>query len=243
MIKYLLPVLLFGYCTVSGQVIDKRTPRPGIASITTQYFDSRGKQQHWSFEKVDANGRIVERMDYRRKILVNHFKFIYNEQGDLTYELVEHDLSHPDRKDTTRYYYQYDSGRIVYQKCVFPNLDSTVHRLISHEQDSVLVYRFTTYNKTRSYDKMRTITFRNGILVKYTEGTDSAYQTVSYEFYPNGKHKRRMVTRVPPVTNSGRGADDILYEYDYDENGRVKVYYVTIDGRRSKAATYEYVLR
>jgi hypothetical protein len=140
MIKLIIPALLLSCFTVNAQLLEKRLIYPGVTSITTTYFNSLGKKQYWSYEKVNDGGRIIERMDYRRKALMHHEKYAYNQQGDQTGIFVEFDINHPQLKDTTNFFYRYEGNRIVYQKRVFPNGDSMVYKLISNEQDILLTY-------------------------------------------------------------------------------------------------------
>ena len=221
---------------------------PKTTGIHRKYFNGSGGRGYWTYEKVDTFGRAVEESSYKRNTLLAKYLYQYNDKHDVTrYIYITNDLP---RIDTTTYEYTYINNRIAFQKCTFSNNDSIIYRLISDQGDSVLTYHQISYyqqgrNANRSFERTYILTYQDRLLVKKEEITGEKKEITCFEYYNNGKLKRRTITREPEpehqgVYTGGPGSDDQSYSYIYDREGRVKDHFTSIADKTYKLATYHY---
>jgi len=219
---------------------------PKTTGIHRKYFNGSGGRGYWTYEKVDASGRAVEESSYKRNTLLAKYLYQYNDKHDVTrYIYITNDLP---RIDTTTYEYTYINNRIAFQKCTFYNNNSITYQLIADQGDSILTYR-----KTSSYHQWNNIveeknilTYQDRLLMKKEEITsDKKKEITSYEYYNNGKLKRRTITREPKpefqdVYVGAPGSDDQSYSYTYDREGRVKRLFTIIGDKTYKLSASRY---
>ncbi|MDR1879465.1 MAG: hypothetical protein LBQ78_00855 [Tannerellaceae bacterium] len=254
MIITILAVLLFAN-KVDAQLFKKQELYPGIRIVKEKSYNDSGGGGYWSIAKLDHLGRIIEEEYYRKKELRGRHKSIYNSNNDKLYDIVTYDINNPNRIDTiSNYEYKYQGNSIIYQKNTSGNhRDSTVIQLIENKGDTILIYQHKSYyfrpktNTTDIYEKIHTLKYQNGLLV-YSEkfNPNENYKEMTFfEYYPNGRLKRRKIEREPEPEFSGMyvgspGSDDESYEYKFDKSGRIKAFYCIIEKKKYKITTYKY---
>jgi len=219
---------------------------PKTTGIHRKYFNGSGGRGYWTYEKVDASGRAVEESSYKRNTLLAKYLYQYNDKHDVTrYIYITNDLP---RIDTTTYEYTYINNRIAFQKCTFYNNNSITYQLIADQGDSILTYRKTSYYHqwNNIVEETNILTYQGRLLMKKEEITsDKKKEITSYEYYNNGKLKRRTITREPKpefqdVYVGAPGSDDQSYSYTYDREGRVKRLFTIIGDKTYKLSASRY---
>ncbi len=232
---------------LTAQVLqyEKQEFYPGISTV--YHF---GNNHVWgSIERLDSLGRPIEKENYYKKELRSRENFVYNANNDVLYYIS----TFPNQIDTVfRYTYAYQQGRIVYQKMVSSKNDSTVTRLIENKADTLLIYNLKSYflriqtNTVVINEEIHTLKYQNGLLVYHEKlkVDENSKEKVSFEYYPNGRLKRRKLVRDPEleyeIVYGGLGSDDMYYKYKLDRFGRIKKLYYIIDGKRHRVSTYRY---
>lgn len=239
---------LLGAIILKAQLFREISLYPNTTGINRKYFSGCGKG-FWTYEKVDAFGRAVEKSSYRRNTLLAKYLYQYNDKHDVTAE-INYSYDDPQRIDTFKYEYTYINNRIAFQKCTFPNNDSIIYRLISDQGDSVLTYQQISYyqqgrNANQSFERTYILTYQDRLLVKKEEITAEKKETTCFEYYNNGKLKRRIITRDPEPEQPGYytgapGGDDQSYSYTYDREGRVKRLFTSIGDKTYKLSSSRY---
>lgn len=250
----ILAILLLG-SKLNAQLFVTQEIYPDISTVEGKYYNGSGGGGYWSVAKLDTLGRTIEKESYRKKELLARDKFVYNSNNDQLYYIVTYDINSPNRIDTiSNYEYKYQGDRIVYQKNTNKNRrDSTVIQLIENKGDSILIYQDKSYyfrpktNTTDIYERIHTLKYQKGLLVR-KEKIDlnrNEKEITYFEYYPNGRLKRRKIEREPEpelkgVYVGGPGSDDEFYEYKFDKWGRIKTFYRIIGKKKYKIATYKY---
>lgn len=251
--KKTILTLTFLLCAfiLKAQLFREVSLYPNTTGIHGKYFNGTGGRGYWTYEKVDAFGRIVERNSYKNKELLAKYLYQYNDKHDVTrYIYITNDLP---RIDTTTYEYTYINNRIAFQKCTFSNnINSITYRLVANQGDSVLTYQELSYHyypakKTDTvFERTHILTYQDHLLVKKEEIISDKEKVITcFEYYNNGKLKRRIITREPKpefesVYVGGPGSDDQSYRYTYDRAGRVKQQFTIVADKTYKQATYRY---
>lgn len=228
--------------TASAQLLKEKEFYPGIKTVKGKY--SKGYR---SIKKLDTLGRTIEREGYWKRKLLGRDNYVYNSNNDQLYYIVTFDFNNPNEIDViVRYEYKYQDDRIVYEKRVYSDNDSTVMKLIENQGDSILIYQEKLYrfrpqtNTTDIYEYRYTIKYQNDLVVLLERlNVDKNEKRITYyEYFPDGMLKRRKTERTPdPVWEP---VDDMFYEYEFDKLGRVKTYYYIVGGQKHRGATYKY---
>jgi hypothetical protein len=252
-ILFLVPFLLCPNI-MTGQMLEEKNSYPGVRTIKGKYFNGSGGSGYWSFEKLDSIGRTIEKENYRKKKLLSREKFIYNSNNDKLYKIIVYNINDPIKTDTiVKYEYKYDSDMIVYQKSNFSKNDSTIIRLVENRGDTILIYKKQSYyfrpnkNTTDVYEEIYSFIYKNKRLTCFEihDLNDNSKRTTYYNYFPNGKLKRRKIERNPMPDIEvryvgGTDSDDMSYEYKLDEEGRIQNLYYLINEKKYKIATYKY---
>jgi hypothetical protein len=238
---------------LNAQLFQEKEFYPGVKRIKTKQYSGSGGGGYWTSELLDSLGRTVEKKNYRHIKLLAKWVFIYNQNNDLTFEIQNYDINNQNEIDTFRYLYSYDNQKIIKQLINYTSYDSTVTRLISIQGDSIFNYQCIDYhyrvdkNLLETFEKNYILTFKEGLLIKKEEfePSNKCMTITIFEYYNNGKLKRRTIERIPDpeiksVYVGGPGADDMSYEYKYDSFGRVIEYFIIIEGRKYKMTEYKY---
>jgi len=240
-----LTFLLYAFI-LKAQLFSEVKLYPNTTGIIRKYFNGSGGRGYWTYEKVDTFGRAVEESSYKRNTLLAKYLYQYNDKHDVTrYIYITNDLP---RIDTTTYEYTYINNRIAFQKCTFYNNNSITYQLIADQGDSILTYRKTSYYHqwNNIVEETNILTYQDRLLMKKEEITsDKKKEITSYEYYNNGKLKRRTITREPKpefqdVYVGAPGSDDQSYSYTYDREGRVKRLFTIIGDKTYKLSTSRY---
>jgi len=248
--KKTILTLTFILCAfiLKAQLFRETSLYPNTTGIHRKYFNGTGGRGYWTYEKVDTFGRIIERNSYKNNKLLGKELNQYNDKHDVTQITYPYDINNPQRVITFKYEYTYINNRIAFQKCKYPNNDSTTYRLIADQGDSVLTYREISYDHQGDTIVERTyiLTYQDRLLVKKEKiDSDKNKEITCFEYYNNGKLKRRIITREPKPEfqgfyAGGPGSDDQSYSYTYDGAGRVKKQFTIIGDKTYKQATYRY---
>jgi len=221
--------------------------------IKGKYFNGTGGRGYWSLDYVDSTGRIISSERYHKKQLMSRQKFVYDENNNKIFDIQSFDYNNPGRVDTFRFEYKYADNRIIYQFRRLSENDSTVTELIENQGDTLLKYQEQAFyyrpktKKTDVFKTVYTLRYRNGLLIskeKYDQ-QNNATELLKYEYFDNGRLKRRLTERIPVPEMEGAylggpGSDDESYKYKLDPQGRIKVFYRIINGKRYKIAVYSY---
>lgn len=245
--------LLFCASAANAQLFEQKDFYPDVKTVKAKYYNGSGGGFR-SVEKLDDPGRVAEREYYSGNQLRSRQQLTYNPNNDRLYQIETLDINYPGRVDMTiRYEYEYREGRIVRQKSYHTASDSIVILLIGNEGDTCLVYQSKSYifrpktNTADVHEKRYTANYSDGLLIRL-EAFDvdkNSKETTHYEYYPNGKLKRRKIERDPEpafkvMYTGGPGGDDMYYEYKFDKSGRIRTLYHIVDAKRYKIATYRY---
>lgn len=248
----LTSLLLICFLLSNGQIFNKKKLLPGITSIKSKYYSGSGGRGYWSFEKLDSLGRPIEERSYCKKKLLARTWYQYNNNNDLIYEVALYDFNRPNQMDTTKYEYVYTGNRIEFQKRITHYKDSTIHKLVKNERDSIVTYQSISLrylNDKQVNNKLEytyILTYQNNLLTKlvFIE-PDNNKQITFYEYFENGNLKRRVIQRVPEPSYKiayagGPGSDDQSYKYIYNKAGRIKKKFTIVENKTYKLARYRY---
>lgn len=252
--KKTILTLIFLLCVIilKAQLFSEISLYPNTTGIRGKYFNGTGGRGYWTYERLDAFGRTVEKNSHKKNELQGKDLYQYNDKHDIIQIIYAYDFSNPKRVDTVKYEYAYLNNRIAFQKRTFASKDSTIYRLVANQGDSVLTYQEISYHcppgkkADHSFERTYILTYQGSLLVKKEEITDDKTREItSYEYYNNGKLKRRTIKREPEpeqqgVYTGGPGSDDQFYRYTYDREGRIKKLYTIVANKTYKLATYSY---
>jgi hypothetical protein len=247
----ILPAL-FCVLVLKAQLFENKDLYPGTAAVKSRYFNGSGGKGYWSLRKLDAAGRTVEYCNYKNRQLLYKDLYRYNSQNDITCIIHAFYINKPGKVDTTTFEYAYAGSRIVYQKRIFPNRDSVVFKLADNKNDSVLTYQCISYNYPPgnmpvSVEKTYVLHYADSLLTKQAVVNSDSREVTDYEYYSNGKLKRRIIQRTPAlkgaVYTGAPGSDDQSYKYTYDPTGRVKNLYTIVNDKTYKLAHHNYITR
>jgi len=226
---------------------------PNVKTIKTKSYSGTGGRGFWRIAKFDSMGRVIEKEYYRKRKLLSRQNFVYNSNNDILYEITTFDINNPNRINDTIFFYEYkyQEDKIIYQKQIFfrSKRDSIVIRLIENKADTTLIYQKKSYyfrtrtNVTDIYEEKHILNYKNGLLVSFEKINENRRATTSLEYYSNGKLKRIITERDTEeefVTIGGPGGDDMVYEYKFDNLGRIKKLYYIIGNEKYKIATPKY---
>jgi hypothetical protein len=166
-----LSIILFALIS-KGQILYEKSFNPGINSMEGEYFNGSGGKGFRTFEKLDSLGRTIEKSSFKKKKLLEKTIYQYNKKNDIVSSIVIYDLNRPNKIDTTKYEYSYINNRIKFEKCIFPNKDSTIYKLIKNDGDSILTYQKSSYyyspnKKSNNHvDETYILSFQNNLLIK-----------------------------------------------------------------------------
>lgn len=239
--------------TLKAQLFETNELYPNTNVIKGKYYYGTGCGGYWSLDYVDSIGRIINKESYHKKQLMSRQKIVYDDNNNKIFNIQTFDYDNPERVDTFKYEYKYANNRIIYQFRKLSENDSTVTKLIENQGDTLLKYQEQAFyyrpktKKTDVYETVYTLKYKNGLLIS-AEAFDKEQNSTEikkYEYFENGRMKRRLIERIPkPEQESyyvgGPGSDDESYEYKLDSQGRIKVFYRIINGKKYKIAVYRY---
>jgi len=246
-------IILMIPTTIKAQLFVDNELYPNSTTIKGKYFNGTGGRGYWSLDYLDSIGRVIVKESYRKKQLMARQKIEYDSHNNKLFEIQTFDVNNPERIDTFKYEYKYSGNRIIYQYRKLSAIDSTVTELIKNEGDSIFLYQEMAYyyrpktGKSDVYETIFTLLYRNNLLVK-NEILDKEYNSKeikTYEYFDNGRLKRRVIKRIPEPTvkglyTGGPGSDDEYYKYKFDSKDRIKKFYRIINVKSYKIAVYSY---
>jgi hypothetical protein len=239
--------------TLKAQLFETNELYPNIKMIKGKYYNGTGGGGYWSLDYVDSTGRIISKESYYKKQLMSRKKIVYDVNNNKIFDIQTFDYNNPERVDTSIYAYKYADNRIIYQfRKLFEN-DSTFIELIGNQGDTLLKYQEQAFyyrpktKKTDVFKTVYTLKYRNGLLISIEKlnKENKSTELNKYEYFDNGRLKRRLIERIPEpeikgVYTGGPGSDDEFYKYNLDYEGRIKVFYRIINGKKYKIAAYNY---
>ncbi|MDR2083762.1 MAG: hypothetical protein LBP67_02050 [Bacteroidales bacterium] len=253
--KFIISILiiLFWGNKTNAQLFVTNEIYSETTTIKGKYYSGTTIGSFWSIAKLDTLGRVIQKENYNKRKLLSRYNYVYNSNNDQLYYIMSFNINNSKRIDTiSNYEYRYQENRIVYQKKTYRNCcDSTVIQLIENKGDTILIYQDKSYyfrpktNATDIYEQIHTLKYKNGLLI-HSEKFDldrNEKEITYFEYYPNGRLKRREIKREPEskrTYSGGPGSDDEYYEYTFDESGRITTFYRIIGTEKYKIATYEY---
>ncbi|MBV7441485.1 hypothetical protein KRX57_08630 [Weeksellaceae bacterium TAE3-ERU29] len=184
--------------------------------------------------------------------MISRSKIIYDDNNNRIFNIQTFDFNNPEQVDTIRFEYKYANNRIIYQLCKLSENDSIVIKMIKNQGDSLLIYQKQAFyyrpktKKTDIYETVCTLKYKDGLLISREEfdKDQNSTEIKKYEYFENGRLKRRLIERIPKLEEvlyvGGAGSDDEFYEYKFDSEGRIKVFYRIINGEKFKIAKYSY---
>jgi hypothetical protein len=246
-------IVLWFPLTLKAQLFETNELYSNTKVIKGKYYNGTGGGGYWSLYYVDSIGRIIRKESYHKKQLMSRQKIVYDENNNKIFDIQTFDYNNPERTDTFRFEYKYADNRIIYQFRKLSENDSTVTELIENQGDTLLKYQeqaFYYRPKTKKTDVLKTVytlRYQNGLLIsneKYDQ-QNNANELLKYEYFGNSRLKRRLIERIPEpkikeVYIGGTGSDDEFYNYKLDSEGRIKVFYRIINGKKYKIAVYCY---
>lgn len=257
--KLILNLVIVGFSflmtpiAIHAQLFETNELYPNTNVIKGKYYNGTGGGGYWSLEYVDSIGRIISKESYHKKQLMSRRQIVYDANDNKIYDIQTFDYNNPERVDTFRYEYKYENNRIIYQFCKLSENDSTVIELIENQGDTLLKYQEQAFyyrpktKKTDVYETVYTLNYQNGLLIskEVFDKEQSSTEIIKNEYYENDRLKRRLIERISkPVQESyyigGPGGDDESYEYKIDSQGRIKIFYRIINGKKYKIAVYRY---
>jgi hypothetical protein len=257
--KIILDSFIFGLfliiipSTVKAQLFEGNELYPNVTLIKGKYFNGTGGGGYWSLDYVDSIGRVIKKESYHKKQLMSRQKIVYDDNNNKIFDIQTFDYNNPERVDTFRYEYKYAGNRIIYQFRKLSDNDSTVIELIENQGDTVLKYQEKAFyyrpktEKTDVYETIYTLRYRNGLLIsnEIFDKEENSKEIKKYEYFENGRLKRRVIERIPEpklkgVYTGGPGSEDEFYEYKLDSEGRIKIFYRIVNGKKYKIAVYSY---
>ncbi|MDR1739351.1 MAG: hypothetical protein LBR45_01150 [Bacteroidales bacterium] len=215
------------------------------------YGDKEGRKGFWQMMKLDEKGRVIEKQFNRKRNLGRIENFVYNSNNDILYHII----TYPNRISDTAfcYKYNYENGRIIYEKFIYlSSNDSTVIQLLKNYADTTLVYLERYYyhrkrtNVTDINETKYILHYKDKHLVRLEEIKEYDKLTNFLEYYSNGMLKRQKTETASGkkiVSTGGHFGMDMFYKYKYDRFGRVKKYYLIIEKKKYKMASYKYYER
>lgn len=240
--------------TIKAQIFDNNELYPKVIAIKGKYYNGSGGRGFWSLDYIDSLGRVREKESYCKSQLMSRQKIEYDFQYNKIFYINTFDYNNPERIDTFKYKYEYAGNRIVYEYRKLSDYDSTVTALVKNLGDSVIIYQTKKYiyrpNTGKTFTSEIEYTYRyNGKLLISCEilnKNDNTKEINLYEYYDNGRLKRRVIERIPKseqesIYIGGPGSDDEYYKYKLDSKGRVKKFYRIIKNKKYKIATYKYI--
>lgn len=257
--KLILDIVLVGFLilmtpiSIHAQLFETNELYPNTNIIKGKYYNGSGGGGYWSLEYVDSIGRIICKESYHKKQLMSRQKIVYDDNNNVVFDIQTYDFNNPERVDTFKYEYKYANNQIIYQFRKLSVYDSTITKLIENQGDTLLKYQEQAFyyrpttKKTDVYETVYTLKYQNGLLIRKEEfdKEHNSTEIKKYEYYDNGKLKRRLIERVPKLEDEsvyvgGPGSDDEYYKYKLDSKGRIKVFYRIINGKKYKIAVYSY---
>lgn len=257
--KSILDLILVGLLilmtpmSIFAQLFETNELYPNTNVIKGKYYNGTGGDGYWSLEYVDSIGRIISDESYHKKQLMSRRKIIYDDNNNKIFDIQTFDFNNPERVDTFRYEYKYANNRILYQFRKLSENDSTVIKLIGNQGDTLLRYQEHAFyyrpktKKTDVYETVYTLKYKDGLMISREEfdKEQNSTEIIKYEYFENGRLKRRLIERIPESEikghyTGGPGSDDEFYEYKLDSEGRIKVFYRIINGKKYKIAVYRY---
>lgn len=236
-----------------AQLFETNELYPNTNVIKGKYYSGTGGGGYWSLEYVDSMGRIVSKESYHKKQLMSRRKIVYDNNNNKIFDIQTFDYNNPERVDTFRYEYKYADNRIIYQFRKLSENDSTVTELIENQGDTLLKYQEQAFyyrpktKTTEVYETNYTLRYRDDYLISIEEFDKDKNSTEikKYEYYDNGRLKRRLIERIPKPKNEsfyvgGPGSDDEYYKYKLDSEERIRVFYRIVNGIKYKIAEYSY---
>ena len=253
-IKTISLILLFlGASQLHGQIFSKTEIFRGTNSIKGKYYNGSGGKGYWDFKLLDSLGRIVNVKSYKKKELLSETKLVYDKYNNEIMSISLYNINNPDKVDSNWVRsYVYTEDEINKEIIKYSVEDSTKIELVKNINDSLYVYEETSYhfrkksNKNWSHSTIHEIIKDNyGLNRKWIKDNKERKVITNYEYYQNGKIKRRTITRIPEYEIEetylgGPGSDDQSWEYKYDKKGRVKVVYAIVGNKKYKIAKYKY---
>lgn len=238
---------------IHAQLFENNELYPKTNVIKGKYYNGSGGGGFWSIEYVDSIGRIISKESYHKKQLMSRGKILYDDNNNKIFEIQTFDYNNPERVDTFRYEYKYDNNRIIYQFRQLSENDSTVIKLIENQGDTLLKYQEQAFyfrpktKKTDIYEIIYTLKYQNGQLIRNEkfDKEQNSTEIKKFEYFENGRLKRRLIERIPKFEDEsvyvgGPGSDDEFYKYKLDSDGRIKVFYRIINGKKYKISVYRY---
>lgn len=238
---------------INAQLFETNELYPNTNMIKGKYFNGTGGGGYWSLDYVDSIGRIINKESYHKKQLMSRQKIVYDDNNNMIFNIQTFDYNNPERVDTFKYEYKYANNRIIYQFRKLSENDSTVTKLIENQGDTLLKYQEQAFyyrpktKKTDIYETIYTLKYQNGLLISKEEfdKEQNSTEIKKYEYFENGRLKRRLIERNPEPKIKGYytgcpGSDDEFYKYKFDSEGRIKVFYRIINGKKYKIAVYSY---
>lgn len=239
--------------TLKAQLFETNELYPNIKMIKGKYYNGTGGGGYWSIDYVDSIGRIISKESYHKKQLMSRQKIVYDNNNNKIFDIQTFDYNNPERVDTFRYAYKYADNRIIYQFRKLSENDSTVIELIGNQGDTVLKYQEQAFyyrpktKKTDVFKTVYTLRYRNGLLIskEKNDNENNSTELIKYEYFGNGRLKRRLIGRIPEpeikgIYTGGPSSDDEFYNYNLDSEGRIKVFFRIINGKKYKIAVYSY---
>ena len=237
-----------------GQVFRDKTlyHDSDIHWVETKHYNGVDKRAYRTVDVVDTAGRTIGRKEFSKNKLFRKTEYLYNTNGDLV-RTISFDYLNSFRVDTIINEYQYRNGRIAVQKEIPSYGDSTIYKLVD-DNDSGLTYQRILYHYlpdrklNNRVVETYTFTYDNNLLTNQKNiNSDSSTVVTKYEYYNNGKLKRRIIERLyknkPRIIGmyvGGPASDDQSYSYSYDKNDRVTEDFTTVNGKTYKIASYHY---
>jgi hypothetical protein len=247
-------ILLMNPLSIRAQLFEAVELYPNINEITRKYYSGTGGRGYWSVDYMDSIGRIIKNESYYKKHLTSKEKVVYDENNNVIFKIQTSGFCNSEHVvDTLKYEYKYEDNQIVYQLMTYSDNISVVTKLVENQGDTLCIYNEQTFcyrPKTKTtdvFEKVYKLRYQNGLLV-YKEVFDkdqNSTEIKKFEYFKNGRLKRRLIVRIPEpewpnVYCGGPGSDDEYYEYKLDSEGRVKVFYKIVDGKKYKIAVYKY---
>ncbi|MCB9309881.1 MAG: helix-turn-helix domain-containing protein [Lewinellaceae bacterium] len=105
-------------------------------------------------------------------------------------------------------------------------------------------YKSNGLSGLKNYTRHNEADVKRLVKEKYDSENNSA-ELIKYEYFDNGRLKRRLIERIPEpkikgVYTGGPSSDDEFYKYNFDSEGRIKVFYRIINGKKYKIAVFSY---
>jgi hypothetical protein len=253
---YLFVLALCLLCQhLNAQILYREMRHPGVREIHTRYYSGSGGRGYTSEERLDPQGRVVNKKSLRKNKLLAEYTYAYSPHHDLTEEITVFDINRPEAPTTaTTHAYNYATdGTIIRKETRTQAGDRTVIELTRQEGNSLRHYR-----RTHTRPAGSSPTPEDHLLVYDEEGRierwenwqpdpdgEERHTIVRYRYNDRDLLVHRHIERDPPypepaVYVGGPGSDDQSYSYRYDRRGRVKVKFTTVAGRRYKLARYRY---